>query len=84
MLLGYDCTISTKEIINRNADACLYVPVLPINKSTLCYGSNDGGCNVFNKEPELSKKIRRACKWLNLKQHLVGKDVTLYGPGMLC
>jgi hypothetical protein len=38
---------------------------------------------VLKKEAELSRKVEQACKWLHLKQHIVGKDVTLYGPGDL-
>jgi hypothetical protein len=57
--------------------------VLPISGSTLCYGSNDGGLTVLKKEEELSRKVKQACKWLHLKQHVVGKDVPLYGPGDL-
>ena len=54
--------------------------MLPINKDTLVYGSDNGGTTVHNDSEEMYKLIKQACKQLNLKKHMLGSQ-KLYGPG---
>lgn len=49
--------------------------LLPIDKSTIVYGSVDGGASVFNEDKILNEKMKNAGKLLNLKPHKVGLKV---------
>eukprot|EP01104_Vermistella_antarctica_P017137 TRINITY_DN6023_c0_g1_i1.p1 TRINITY_DN6023_c0_g1~~TRINITY_DN6023_c0_g1_i1.p1 ORF type:complete len:1031 (+),score=322.01 TRINITY_DN6023_c0_g1_i1:387-3479(+) len=46
--------------------------LLPIDKTTLVYGSNDSGKSVHNSDEEASKYMEVEGKAWNLKSHLVG------------
>ena len=47
---------------------------LPITKSSIVYGSNDGGKTVHNSDIELDNKIKQAATKIGLKSHLVGNQ----------
>ncbi|CAB1111176.1 unnamed protein product [Ectocarpus sp. CCAP 1310/34] len=50
--------------------------VLPVNKESLRYGSDDGGKTVHNDDESLAKKLKAAAKKLNLCTHRVNdKDM---------
>jgi tetratricopeptide (TPR) repeat protein len=56
--------------------------VLPINNSTLVYGSKDAGDTVFDN-PTFSSKLKQVAEELGLKLHKAGKDPNakyLYTP----
>lgn len=56
--------------------------VLPINDSTLVYGSKDAGDTVFDN-PTFSSKLKQVAEELGLKLHKAGKDPNakyLYTP----
>ncbi|PRP84978.1 hypothetical protein PROFUN_07363 [Planoprotostelium fungivorum] len=59
--------------------------VLPIDKTTLRYGSDDGGSTVHDDDAELSEKMRVAAERLKLKGHMTGHVKSsakkIYGPG---
>ncbi|PRP84981.1 hypothetical protein PROFUN_07366 [Planoprotostelium fungivorum] len=59
--------------------------VLPIDKTTLRYGSDDGGATVHDDDAELSEKMRVAAERLKLKGHMTGHVKSsakkIYGPG---
>lgn len=42
--------------------------ILPINKSTLLYGSSDGGKTVYNSDLELSAKVHESKTKKNTRQ----------------
>tara|TARA_R110002050_G_scaffold263250_1_gene403711 strand:- start:1097 stop:2467 length:1371 start_codon:yes stop_codon:yes gene_type:complete len=46
--------------------------VLPIDQSTLVYGSDDGGMSVRNLDPEVNEVMKDAGRLLNLRPHYVG------------
>lgn len=46
--------------------------VLPIDKSTLKYGSMDAGRTILHENKDLTTLISEASKQLNLKPHMVG------------
>lgn len=50
----------------------LAISLLPINNSTIVYGTNDGGNTMFNKDRAMDKMMRRAAEILNLQQHKAG------------
>lgn len=60
------------------------VALLPINDTTLRYGSNNAGRTIHNSDKKLNMYIERVAKKLNIKGHPVGllKKV-LFGPGDL-
>lgn len=59
--------------MDYNGFRLLCSAVLPLGKTTLRYGSNDGGVTCKNESPELMRKIKKACKWLNLRKHMVAR-----------
>lgn len=70
-------------LINYRGYRLVAISVLPIDKSTIIYGSHDGGQHVHAKKPEFNQKMIEAAKMLNLKGHIVGmhKKVLLYSAG---
>ncbi|PRP89297.1 hypothetical protein PROFUN_02171 [Planoprotostelium fungivorum] len=62
----------------------LAMPVLPIDKTTLKYGSNDAGATIHADDEVLNEKIEEACRRLNLRAHTSGlreDKKVVYGPG---
>ncbi|PRP86399.1 hypothetical protein PROFUN_05318 [Planoprotostelium fungivorum] len=57
--------------------------ILPIDKGTLRYGSDDGGMNVHAEDEELNEKMELAGKRLGLCGHVTGtrQKKVIYGPG---
>jgi len=70
-------------IIDFRGFRLIAMSILPISKTTIVYGSSDGGHVVHHSVPEVNKRMRSAGKRLNLKEHKVGlkKLVSVYGPG---
>jgi len=54
--------------------------ILPIDDTTLRYGSKDGGRNVHADDPKLNELMERAADILNIKGHDVNGKV-LYSAG---
>ena len=54
--------------------------LLKIDKSSLVYGSADGGETVFNEDEKVSKEMEKVAQLLNLKKHTV-KDKNLFVCG---
>ena len=46
--------------------------VLPVNRTTLIYGTSDGGIHVHNKNEVFSQKMQKMNQRLNLKAHTCG------------
>ncbi|PRP85028.1 hypothetical protein PROFUN_07316 [Planoprotostelium fungivorum] len=63
----------------------LAMAILPIDRSTLRYGSDDAGRHVHMEDEELNEKMKLAGERLNLAGHVTGSssDATkiIYGPG---
>ncbi|KYR01649.1 hypothetical protein DLAC_01652 [Tieghemostelium lacteum] len=69
-------------IIDYRGYRLLALSQLPINKSTIVYGSCDGGKTVHSSVPEINKEMERIAGILNLKGHIVGlPKTTIFGPG---
>jgi len=54
--------------------------LLPVDKTTIKYGSCDGGHTVHSSIPELNEKMKQAAMQLNLKGHHVFSNL-IYGAG---
>ena len=56
--------------------------ILPIDKETLIYGSNDAGKTVLATNPEVNKRMQTVGNKLNLKGHTCGfvNKQFLYAP----
>eukprot|EP01122_Echinamoeba_exundans_P014473 TRINITY_DN6570_c0_g2_i2.p1 TRINITY_DN6570_c0_g2~~TRINITY_DN6570_c0_g2_i2.p1 ORF type:complete len:1309 (+),score=180.83 TRINITY_DN6570_c0_g2_i2:8156-12082(+) len=72
-------------LIRYRGFAVVAQSILPINRSTLRYGSRDAGNTIKNEDPVLAAKFAAAAGLLNLKAHNVwNKDgtqcVLLHGP----
>lgn len=69
-------------LIDYKGFRVIAITVLPIDKTTIQYGSSDGGRNVYAKNEQLNEKMQNAGKQLNLKGHKTGKlETIIYGPG---
>ena len=56
------------------------ISLLPIDRSTIIYGSNDGGKTIHNSDPQFASMIKQVARELNLKGHMV-RGTKIYGPG---
>jgi hypothetical protein len=58
--------------------------LLPIEKDTIIYGSNDGGIEVHCDVEEVNQVMEQVGKTLNICEHGTGvQGKKLYGPGDL-
>jgi hypothetical protein len=46
--------------------------LLPVNKSTLIYGTCDGGFSVLNEDPIFEQKMKLSSRHLNVAGHVCG------------
>eukprot|EP01102_Stenamoeba_stenopodia_P006834 TRINITY_DN190_c0_g2_i1.p1 TRINITY_DN190_c0_g2~~TRINITY_DN190_c0_g2_i1.p1 ORF type:complete len:940 (-),score=153.29 TRINITY_DN190_c0_g2_i1:120-2939(-) len=88
MFISVDCLFLCYPImamIDYKGYRVTVTPVLPIDKTTIVYGSNDGGKTVHADIPEVNKVVEEIGTRLRLKEHKVGKDPQtskmLYTPG---
>ena len=58
-------------IIDYRGFRLIAISTLPIDKTTIKYGSADGGQTVHNSHPDLAYKIKTACSMLNLSSRFV-------------
>eukprot|EP01087_Luapelamoeba_hula_P022308 TRINITY_DN795_c0_g1_i9.p1 TRINITY_DN795_c0_g1~~TRINITY_DN795_c0_g1_i9.p1 ORF type:complete len:2194 (+),score=429.59 TRINITY_DN795_c0_g1_i9:34-6615(+) len=58
------------------------VSVLPVNNSTLKYGSADAGVTARADDKQVNRLMKKAGKYIGLKAHVVGQQVKqqIYGP----
>lgn len=56
--------------------------LLPLDVTSLRYGSDDGGKTVVASDPTLNRAMEKVGRMFNLKKHTVGKErVPIIGPG---
>jgi hypothetical protein len=56
--------------------------LLPLDVTSLRYGSDDGGKTVVASDPTLNRAMEKVGSMFNLKKHTVGKErVPIIGPG---
>lgn len=77
MAAYFDCRIPGLHVplsclIDYRGHRMLALSILPIDRQTLRYGSDDGGRTVHDDQPLLAKKLREAAALLNLAPHLAG------------
>ena len=46
--------------------------MLPLEKGSLVYGSNDAGITIHYESPQLNSLLQQAAKEMNIKPHLCG------------
>jgi hypothetical protein len=73
-------------LVNYLGFCLIAISVLPVDKSTIKYGSCDAGNTMHFDNMELYAKIKEGCQKLNLKPHKSGlepksTDPDQYGPG---
>jgi hypothetical protein len=61
-------------LINYRGFRLVALSLLPIDKTTLIYGSSDGGQHVRATIPKFNLLMEQAAGILNLKAHLVGMN----------
>lgn len=79
-LVAPDLHFPLQALIDYRGFRLIAMPWLPITKSTIAYGSDDGGKTAHADIGELNELMKRAGKYLRLKPHLVESKV-LYAPG---
>eukprot|EP01127_Copromyxa_protea_P008634 TRINITY_DN1984_c0_g1_i2.p1 TRINITY_DN1984_c0_g1~~TRINITY_DN1984_c0_g1_i2.p1 ORF type:complete len:1938 (+),score=281.60 TRINITY_DN1984_c0_g1_i2:553-5814(+) len=67
-------------LIHFRGFVLIAVSFLPLEKGSLCYGSNDAGNTVFASDPKLNLKMEKAGTKMNLRGHKVKNEI-LYAPG---
>lgn len=73
----FDCRIAGLHvpltcIIDYRGYRVICSSLVPVDHSTLCYGSADGGRTVHDDNPTLARKMREAAQLLNLAAHECG------------
>jgi len=79
-----DLFVPLMSVIDFQGHRIIASSILPINDSTLSYGSADAGVTVHNSNNELNNLIETLGKKLNLSEHLTGSKIgakKLYMPG---
>ncbi len=46
-------------------------PILPIDKTTIVYGSSDGGRSIHSGDEQVARLMQKAAKRLNLTTHVI-------------
>lgn len=77
-----DLNIPLISLITYRGFTITAMSILPVDKSTICYGSADGGRTVHDSDEQLNQLMDLAGQKLNLLKHQVGSsDVWISGPG---
>jgi hypothetical protein len=64
-----------------NSYRLVAMSLLPINKTTLIYGSDDAGKSVHNDDPAFAELMKDAATMINLKGHVTdAKGTVIHGP----
>jgi hypothetical protein len=81
MSLGLDIGLNfaLMSVVDYAGFRIVTMSTLPIDNSTLRYGSADGGATVHRSHEPLAELIDQICAWLNLKPHDVN-GTTLSAP----
>eukprot|EP01125_Pyxidicula_operculata_P017085 TRINITY_DN5945_c0_g1_i2.p1 TRINITY_DN5945_c0_g1~~TRINITY_DN5945_c0_g1_i2.p1 ORF type:complete len:1909 (-),score=399.00 TRINITY_DN5945_c0_g1_i2:471-6197(-) len=90
LMAYFQCTTSHKDslhvplacVIDYRGFRVIAEAILPIDDSTLKYGSSDAAKTVHKDHPIINRKMKEAASKLKLKGHKVGKLVPkkIYGP----
>jgi hypothetical protein len=62
------------SLVDYRGFRLIAMSILPIDRTTLVYGSNDAGLTMHNKSTRLAGKMKQAARQLNLATHLAGRD----------
>lgn len=73
----FDCRIPglhvpLTAVIDYRGHRVICSSLVPVDHSTLCYGSDDGGRHVHDANPSLTRKMKEAARLLNLAAHECG------------
>lgn len=63
-------------IIDYRGFRLIAMPLLPVDDTTIVYGSFDGGKNAFASNKEFNEQMRLAGEYLHIKPHQVGSTTT--------
>ncbi|KAL6059841.1 Clu domain-containing protein [Balamuthia mandrillaris] len=67
-----DLCLPIMALIDYRGFRLIAMSVLPINRHTIVYGSNDYGRTVHAKDAEMNRKMKRLAEKLNIKGHKAG------------
>eukprot|EP01126_Amoeba_proteus_P028128 TRINITY_DN27796_c0_g1_i1.p1 TRINITY_DN27796_c0_g1~~TRINITY_DN27796_c0_g1_i1.p1 ORF type:complete len:158 (+),score=23.81 TRINITY_DN27796_c0_g1_i1:65-475(+) len=82
----YNCcvpglNVPLMSLIDYRGYRVVALSILPIDQTTLVYGSSDAGITVHRKDPQMNHMMMQAGKILNLAPHTCGSDhYVIYGP----
>lgn len=81
---GFRLIAGTPSSLTPLSVLTVSVAALPISKTTLIYGSADGGVTVKDEDPVFRENVEALFRELNLQPHFVGRKESgkvLAGPG---
>ncbi|KYQ93360.1 Histidine kinase A [Tieghemostelium lacteum] len=85
----FNCNVSNLSLplmalVDYRGFRVIAMSILPIDKDSIYYGSNDYGLTIHNKDPYLSEKVKEVSTLLNIKSHNCGESGTfLHSPADL-
>ncbi len=72
--LDLDLSFPMMTLVRYRGFTVVAMSLLPVDRTTLVYGSNDGGKNVLNSHEKFSRIMIKAGNFLNLRSHLCGME----------
>jgi len=67
-----DLSLPLMALVDYRGFRLIAISFLPLNHSTLVYGTNDGGHTIHDKSPRMRHMMKRASEILNLRPHMAG------------
>lgn len=80
LALGLPVAVPLQVLLDYHGYRLIAMPILPLTKTTLVYGSDDAGVNVHNSHPPMNIAMRLAALHMHLKAHVV-RDTELHAAG---
>ncbi|GAM24318.1 hypothetical protein SAMD00019534_074930 [Acytostelium subglobosum LB1] len=79
-----DLSLPLMALVDYRGFRVIAMSILPVEKDTICYGSNDYGMTIHNSDKVLSDRVMDVARQLNIKSHHCGEAGTyLHSPADL-
>lgn len=73
LALGVPVTVPLEVLLDYHGFRLIAMPLLPLTKTSLVYGSEDAGVTVHDSYPPMNISMQLAALQMHLKGHLVGR-----------
>eukprot|EP01133_Synstelium_polycarpum_P015910 gene15910-18908_t len=79
-----DVSLPLMALVDYRGFRVIAMSILPVDKDTIVYGSNDYGMTIHNRDPHLSSRVQELAVQLNIAGHHCGENATfLHSPADL-